>query len=172
MSRRVLVTDHVFADLDAERAILEPHDCEIVLADDASEDALIEALAGAEAMLVCYAKVGARLIAAAADGGCRVISRYGIGYDNIDVGAATSRGILVTYVPDYCLDEVADHTLALLLGLARGVVDADRTIRAGDWAVPQGRVHRLHGRRLAVIGAGGIGRRVIDRALAFGFDVV
>jgi D-3-phosphoglycerate dehydrogenase len=101
-----------------------------------------------------------------------VISRYGIGYDNIDIEAATRRGIVVTYVPDYCLDEVADHALALLLGLARGVVDADRSVRRGEWSVPQGAVHRLRGRRLAVIGAGGIGRRVIDRATAFGLEPV
>jgi D-3-phosphoglycerate dehydrogenase len=172
MSRKVLVTDHVFADLETERAILEPHGCELVLADNAGEEALTEAAADAEAILVCYARLGAPIIEAAAGAGCRVISRYGIGYDNIDIDAATRHGIVVTYVPDYCLDEVADHAMALLLGLARGVVDADRSVRRGEWRVPQGAVHRTRGRRLAVIGAGGIGRRVIDRALPFGFEAV
>jgi D-3-phosphoglycerate dehydrogenase / 2-oxoglutarate reductase len=172
MSRKVLVTDHVFANLETERAILEPHGCELVIADDTGEEALTEAAADAEAILVCYAKLGAPIIEAAAGAGCRVISRYGIGYDNIDIEAATRHGIVVTYVPDYCLDEVADHAMALLLGLARGVVDADRSVRRGEWSVPQGAVHRTRGRRLAVIGAGGIGRRVIERALPFGFEVV
>ena len=172
MSRKVLVTDHVFANLDIEGSILEPLGCELELADDTGEAALAAAASGAAAILVCYAKVTAPVIDAAADAGCRVISRYGIGYDNIDIEAATRRGIVVTYVPDYCLDEVADHALALLLGLARGVVDADRSVRGGDWSVPQGAVHRLRGRRLAVIGAGGIGRRVIERAAAFGFELV
>ena len=114
----------------------------------------------------------APVVAAAAEAGCRIISRYGIGYDNIDVAAATERGLLVTYVPDYCLDEVADHAMALLLALARGVHHAGLAVRGGDWAVPQGAVHRLHGSRLAVIGVGGIGRRVVDRARAFGIEAV
>jgi D-3-phosphoglycerate dehydrogenase len=123
-------------------------------------------------MLVCFAKVGKPVIAAAAESGCRIISRYGIGYDNIDVGAATERGLLVTYVPDYCLDEVADHAMALLLSLAGGVHHAALSVRDGDWTVPHGTVHRLRGRRLAVIGVGGIGRRVVDRARAFAMEVV
>jgi D-3-phosphoglycerate dehydrogenase / 2-oxoglutarate reductase len=172
MSRKVLVTDHVFADLDTERTLLEPHDVELTLAERSDEAALLEAVPGAEAILVCYAKIGEPVIAAAAASGCRVISRYGIGYDNIDIEAATRNGIVVTYVPDYCQDEVADHAMALLLGLARGVVDADRAVRRGEWAVPQVELHRLSGRRLAVIGAGGIGRRVIDRARAFGYEIV
>jgi D-3-phosphoglycerate dehydrogenase len=123
-------------------------------------------------MLVCFAKVPQSVVAAAADGGCRIISRYGIGYDNIDIAAATEHGLLVTYVPDYCLDEVADHTLALLLALARGVHHAALAVREGDWAVPHGAVHRLRGERLAVIGVGGVGVRVAERARAFGIDPI
>jgi len=172
MSRKVLVTDHVFADLDTERSLLEPLDAELALADEVDEATLVAAVADAEAVLVCYAKIPETVVDAAAEAGVKVISRYGIGFDNIDIDAATRNGIVVTYVPDYCQDEVADHTLGLLLGAARGIVDADREVRRGDWKVPQGAVHRLQGRRLAVIGAGGIGRKVIDRARPFGFDVV
>jgi D-3-phosphoglycerate dehydrogenase len=171
MSTRVLVTDHVFADLEAERSMLEPLGCELILAPGVSESELVSAVAGCEAILVCYATITEAIVAAAAEAGCRIISRYGVGYDNIDIDAATRHGILVTYVPDYCLDEVADHTMAMLLALARGVVAADRATARGEWAVPQGQVHSLRGQRLAVIGAGGIGRRVIHRALAFGYDV-
>jgi D-3-phosphoglycerate dehydrogenase len=172
MSHKVLVTDHVFANLETERSILEPLGAELDLAADVGEHELAEAARDAAAILVCYAQVTEPVIDAAAEGGCRVISRYGIGYDNIDIDAATRHGIVVTYVPDYCLDEVADHALALLLGLARGVVDADRAVRRGEWAVPQGSIHRIGGRRLAVIGVGGIGRRVIERAAGFGFELV
>ena len=172
MSRKVLVTDHVFADLDTERSLLEPHDAELTLADEVDEASLVASVADAEAMLVCYAKIPEAVVDAAAEAGVKVISRYGIGFDNIDIEAATRNGIVVTYVPDYCQDEVADHTLGLLLGAARGIVDADRDVRSGEWRVPQGAVHRLRGRRLAVIGAGGIGRKVIDRAGPFGFDIV
>jgi D-3-phosphoglycerate dehydrogenase / 2-oxoglutarate reductase len=172
MSRKVLVTDHVFADLETERSLLEPHGADLILADETHEDVLVEAVAGAEAIMVCFAQVTEPVIVAAAASGCKLISRYGVGYDNIDIEAATRNGIVVTYVPDYCLDEVADHAMALLLGVGRGVVDADRSVRRGEWTVPHGAVHRLRGRRLAVIGAGGIGRRVIERARAFGFEIV
>ncbi len=172
MARRVLVTDHVFADLETERSILEPLGADVELADGTSEAELVEAAGSADAMLVCFAKIPAPVVAAAADGGCKVISRYGIGYDNIDIEAATQRGLLVTYVPDYCLDEVADHSMALLLALARGVHHAGLAVRDGHWTVPQGAVHRLAGRRLAVIGVGGVGRRVAERARAFGIETV
>jgi len=172
MATKVLVTDHVFEHLDAEREILEPLGAEVVLADGTSEEELIEAASDADAILVCFAKLPESVVAAAAEAGCRIISRYGIGYDNIDVDAATERALLVTYVPDYCLDDVADHAMALLLSLARSVVPANLSVRAGEWKVPHGTVHRLQGRRLAVIGVGGIGSKVIDRARGFGIEPV
>lgn len=172
MPGKVLVTDHVFEHLEIERSILEPHDVEPVLAPGTSEEELIEAARDAVAMLVCFAKVPASVVEAAADAGCRIISRYGIGYDNIAIDAATERGLLVTYVPDYCLDEVADHAMALLLALGRGVFPAGVSVREGEWRVPHGTVHRLQGRRLAVIGVGGIGSRVVERARSFGIEPV
>jgi D-3-phosphoglycerate dehydrogenase / 2-oxoglutarate reductase len=172
MASKVLVTDHVFENLDAEREILESLGAEPVLAPGTREHELIEAARDCEAMLVCFAKVPEPVIAAAAQGGCRIISRYGVGYDNIDVAAATRHNLLVTYVPDYCLDEVADHAMALMLALARGVFPAGLSVREGGWAVPHGRIHRLHGRRLALIGLGGVGRRMAERARSFGIAVV
>src|SRR4051812_34535278 len=157
---RVLVTDHVFGGLDAERELLAPLGAELVLAASAAEDDLLRLIApGTDALLVCFAAVGPRVVEAAADAGCRIIARYGIGVDNVAIDTATDRGIPVTNVPDYCLDEVADHALALLLAAARGISAGQRVVRAGGWAVPR-EVRRLHGQRLALLGVGQIGRRL------------
>jgi D-3-phosphoglycerate dehydrogenase len=103
---RVVVTDHVFGGLDIERDVLGPFGAEIVLAPDAAEDTLVRLCEpGTDALLVCFAAVTGRVVQAAADAGCKVIARYGIGVDNVDIEVATSNGIVVTRVPDYCLDE-------------------------------------------------------------------
>jgi D-3-phosphoglycerate dehydrogenase len=172
VSRTVLVTDHVFGGLEAERAALAEIGSELEQAPATDAETLERCASGAAAILVCFAPLPAPVIRAAGRGGCRIVARYGIGLDNVDVDAATEAGILVTNVPDYCLDEVADHALALLLAASRGVVGAALGVREGDWIVPQGAVHRITGRRLALIGVGRIGKRVADRARAFGYDVV
>jgi D-3-phosphoglycerate dehydrogenase len=172
MAPRVLVTDYVFDSLDQEHAVLDPLGIELIVADGQDPELLSAAAAEVEGLLVCFASVPAEVVDAAAAGGCKVIARYGIGYDNIDLEAATRHGIVVTNVPDYCLDEVADHTLALLLASVRGVVSAARAVAADRWEFDPTPIHRLAGRRLAVVGLGGIGRRVAARAQAFSFEVV
>lgn len=169
---RVLVTDSVFRDLDIERSILEPLGAELALAPAADEETLAREAATASAIMTVYARVTAPVVDSAARAGCRIIARYGVGYDNVDVEAATRHGIQVTYVPDYCLDEVADHAMAMLLALARGVPEGSRSVREGGWQVPQAGIHRLAGRRLALLGMGRVGQRVARRARAFGLSVV
>ncbi len=172
MAWRVVVTDHVFDGIEIERSVLAPLGADVVVAPAADEDTLTDLARGADALLVCYAKVTRAVVDAAAEGGVRIISRYGVGYDNVDVDAASASGILVTNVPDYCLDEVADHTFALLLSAARGVVRAATTLREGGWAVPQEGIHSLRGRQLTLVGIGRIGSKTAERALAFGLRVV
>lgn len=104
--------------------------------------------------------------------GLRVIATCSVGFDHIDVAAAARRGLWVCNVPDYCIDEMADSTIALLLALVRGVVVLDRSVRAGDWNDhAAGPLPRVRGMRLGVIGFGRIGRAVATRALALGMEV-
>jgi D-3-phosphoglycerate dehydrogenase len=166
-----LVTDHVSADLELELSVLEPLGVDVEVAEATDEATLVALARRADALLVCYAPISRAVVEAAASAGCRIIARTGIGIDNIDAQAASEHGILVTNVPDYCLDEVADHTVLIMLAAERRLVDAARAVEAGNWTFPHD-VHRLRGRKLALVGLGRIGLRVADRALAFGLAVV
>ena len=104
---------------------------------------------------------------------CKIIARYGIGVDTIDLDAATKFGIIVTNNPSYCIEEVAEHTMALLLSAARKVAFYDRRVRAGEWAVPPGKpMFRIAGSTLGLVGFGNIARQVAVRAAAFGMRVL
>jgi phosphoglycerate dehydrogenase-like enzyme len=168
---RVVMTDNIFGSLDEFHAELDPLGLELVVSPSSDEASLTGLAKSAVAMIVVYAKITEPVIAAAASAGCRIISRCGIGYDNINIDAATRHGVQVTYVPDYCLDEVADHTIALVLAFARGLLPAVLATRSGSWQVPREGIHRVRGRRLALLGAGRIGRRVATRGLALGLAV-
>jgi D-3-phosphoglycerate dehydrogenase len=168
----VAVTDHVFADLDQERELLSAAGHELRFEENAtSADEVKRAVAGADAVLNCYAPMPADVIATLH--GCVVIARYGIGIDTIDLDEATANGILVTNVPDYCIDEVSDHALALILSLARGVTRLDRSVRAGSWTPTDARpLHRLRGRTLGLVGFGRIARALAAKAAPLGLRVV
>src|SRR5436190_18768195 len=104
---------------------------------------------------------------------CKIIARYGIGVDTIDLDAATQAGIIVTNNPTYCIEEVAEHTMDLLLAAARKIVFYDRLVRAGRWEVPPGKpLFRLAGQTLGLVGFGNIARQVAVRAAAFGMRVL
>jgi D-3-phosphoglycerate dehydrogenase len=104
---------------------------------------------------------------------CRIIARYGIGVDTIDVEAATQAGIIVTNNPTYCIEEVAEHTMALLLSAARKVTFYDRLVRAGRWEVPPGKpISRMAGSTLGLVGFGNIARRVAVCAASLGMRVL
>jgi len=168
----VAVTDHVFADLERERAILSAAGHELRFTANArTPDEVRAAVADAEAVLNCYAPIGADVIATMQR--CRIIARYGIGLDTIDIPAATERGILVTNVPDYCIDEVSDHALALIMSLARAVPQLDRSVRAGRWDAMVARpLHRLRGRTLGLVGFGRIARRLAEKTAPIGFEIL
>jgi D-3-phosphoglycerate dehydrogenase len=125
----------------------------------------------ADAVLVTYAKVTADMIGQMTR--CRIIARFGIGVDNVDIPAATKAGIVVTRVPDYCIDEVSDHTMALLLALARKIPFANSRAHAGHWEMPAVvPIYRLRGSVLGLVGFGRIPQLVAPKAKAFGLKVI
>lgn len=163
---RVVVTDADFGDLDPERAVFAAAGIEVVVADCGSPAEVVEAGRGASALLVQYAPVTAEVLDRLDD--LRVISRYGVGVDTVDVEAATRRGVWVANVPDYGTQEVAAHTVGLLLGLVRHLPFHDRAVRAGSWdAGATGAVTRLSEMTLGLVGLGRIGRLVAERAGAW-----
>jgi len=161
----VVVTDAVSPSLDIERSVLGAVGAHLMTLQATREDELLEAVEDADGLLVCYAPVTQRVIERASR--CRVIARYGIGVDNVDLQAAAARGIVVTNVPDYCIEEVSDHALALILACARRVVHLDRLVHTGRWdpkdALP---IRRLHGQVLGLVGK--IPRRVAAKAAGVG----
>jgi D-3-phosphoglycerate dehydrogenase len=165
---KVLVTDHTFDPLDIEQRILEPVGAVLDARQCKSAEQLLPLVADADAVLTQFSPVNAEVIAAMRN--VRVIVRYGIGVDNVDLEAAKERSIPVCNVPDYCIDEVADHTLAFILGVTRQVVPNCLGVRSGQWslAVPLPQMKTLRELTVGVVGFGRIGRAVVRRLLPFG----
>jgi D-3-phosphoglycerate dehydrogenase len=155
---KVVLTDYVWESLDVEKKTLEGL-ADLVAFKAKSMDEVLPELAGCDAMLNTYlAPINAEVMAHMPK--CKIIARYGIGVDTIDLEAATQAGIIVTNNPTYCIEEVAEHTMALLLGCARKVAFYDRLVRDGRWEVPAGKpLHRLVGRTLGLVGFGNIARQ-------------
>src|SRR5438093_10732814 len=167
----VVVSDSVFPTLDPARTVLSAIGAELQVAREPTPEAIAQAAASADALLVTYAKITAEIIQQMPR--CRIISRFGIGVDNVDIPAATDRGIVVTRVPDYCTDEVSDHAMALLLALARKIPFSNAHVHGGGWAmsavVP---IHRLRGSVLGLVGFGRIPQLLAPKAKAFGLRVI
>ena len=164
---KIAVTDYTFGDLDIETAVLAPLGCQVVGQRTHAEAELIELVRDADCVITQFAPVNARVIDAMQR--ARAIVRYGIGVDNVDLAAAAAKNIPVCNVPDYCIDEVADHTLALLLALTRRIVANSNYIRDGKWgsAAPLTSLHSLKQLRVGIVGFGRIGREVARRLIAF-----
>jgi len=167
----VAVTDSVFPSLDPAKAALARGDPELRMAKSASAEDILAVAREADAVLVTYAKLPGDLLRQLKR--CKVIGRFGLGVDNIDLPAAKEMEITVTYVPDYCLQEVSDHAMALLLALARKIPLSNMLVQAGRWEMPAVvPIYRLEGRVLGLIGFGNIPRKVVPKAKAFGLRVI
>jgi D-3-phosphoglycerate dehydrogenase len=168
----VVITDSDLPVQGIEEALLEEAGVGVRRADCRSSEDVAAAGAEADALIVQWATVDDAALARMPR--LRFISRLGIGYDMIDVEAAAARGIAVANTPDYCTEEVVSHALALILASTRGIVAADRQVRAGGWAVGElvPPVRRPSQVTLGVLGLGRIGALVADGARALGFAVV
>jgi D-3-phosphoglycerate dehydrogenase / 2-oxoglutarate reductase len=167
----IAVTDSVFPSLDPAIAALKRVDPELRMAKSAAADDILAVARDADAVLVTYAKLPGDLLRQLTR--CKAIGRFGLGVDNIDVPAATECGITVTYVPDYCMREVSDHAMALLLALARKVVFSNNLVQSGRWEMPAVvPIRRLEGQVLGLVGFGNIPRQLAPKAQAFGLRVI
>jgi len=168
---KVVLTDYVWESLDVEKKTLAGLADLVALQTKKPEEFLAQAT-DCDALLNTYAgPITADVMAKMPR--CRIIARYGIGVDTIDLEAATQAGIIVTNNPTYCIEEVAEHTLALLLACARKVAFYDRLVRGGRWEVPPGKpMFRLAGSALGLVGFGNIARQVAVRAASFGMRVL
>jgi D-3-phosphoglycerate dehydrogenase len=171
MKAKVVITDYVWESLDVERKTLGDM-AELVALKTKKPEEFLDAAKDCDALLNTYAgPITADVMSKMPK--CRIIARYGIGVDTIDLEAATRAGIIVTNNPTYCIEEVAEHTMALLLACARKIAFYDRLVRSGRWEVPPGKpIFRLVGRTLGLVGFGNIAREVAVRAAAFGMRVL
>jgi D-3-phosphoglycerate dehydrogenase len=168
---KVVVTDLGYASYEPEKEILAEVGAEMVLARCSTQAEVGKACADADGVITRLAPVGAEAIAKMRK--CRVISRYGVGVDNVDVAAATKRGIPVANVRDYCNEDVSDHALGLLLACARRVSSRDRQVRAGKWDIgAKEPIHRIAGKVLGLIGYGAIARTLHRKVSGFGLAEV
>ena len=167
----VAVSDSVFPNLDPARAVLSKVGAEVRLAATPTPEAIVELAREADGLLVTYAKITADMIRQMKR--CRIISRFGIGVDNVDIPAATAQGIVVTKVPDYCIDEVSDHAVALLLTAARKIAFSNKQVHGGVWKMPDTvPIYRLRGSTLGLVGFGRIPQLVAPKAKSFGMRVI
>jgi D-3-phosphoglycerate dehydrogenase len=168
---KILVTDYAWRDLEIERNLFAPLSAQLVAAKTGEEDELFDLAADADGILTNWKRVSRKVIANAPK--CQAIVRYGVGLDNIDVQFATQVGIIVANVPYYCIEEVSDHTLALLFSLARKVAHYDRGIKSGIYDLASGTpMYRLRGKTLGLLGFGSMAKMVCRKAQALGLQVI
>jgi D-3-phosphoglycerate dehydrogenase len=170
----VLLTDRAWPDDTVEREVVEAAGFAFVSGPaEPAPAGVIEDLVREHrpaAILTCWAPVSAAAIGASTR--LRVVARMGVGLDNIDVAAATDHGVLVTNVPDYCVAEVSDHAVGMILAWTRGIVTFDRAVHAGRWDPVAARLRRLGALTCGIVGFGRIGRETARKLGAFGTGVL
>ena len=168
---KILITDYAWKTLEPEREVLSAIGAELIVAETGTEIELLRYAPHVDGILTNWAKVTTDVVKAA--GKCRVIGRYGIGLDNIDVSTATSLGMVVFNVPTYCLEEVSDHAMALVLAMARKIPRLDKEVKNRNWDRNIGpQMYRIRGQKLGIFGFGKIGKLIVPKAKGFGMEVL
>ncbi len=168
---KVLITDYAWPDVTIERNTLAEIDAELVVAPTGDAATLARLAADCDAIMTNWAKVPQSVIEACKN--CKIVSRLGIGIDNIDVAYCKSQNIPVTNVPDYCLIEVAEHALAQLLSLARKIAFYHHETMNGRYVLQAGpKLRRIEGQTLGIVGLGNIGRKLAEKALGLKLNVI
>lgn len=166
---KVVVTDDRHKTYEEEKQVLSGIGAEVVVANCFTEDEVLKACRDANGILANMAPVTAKVVENLQN--CKVISRYGVGYDNVDVSACTAKGIYVTNVTDYCTEEVSDHALALLMACARKVARRDVQVRAGKWNITsEDPIYRMAGKVFTLLGYGAIARTLHRKIAGFNFS--
>ena len=167
----IAVTDTVFPSLDPAKTALARLNPTYRMSKSVNADDIVAVAKDADAILVTYAKLTRDVLMQLTR--CRAIGRFGLGVDNIDLPTAKEKGIAVNYVPDYCIREVSDHAMALLLALIRKIPLSNKLVQSGRWEMPAVvPIRRIEGTVLGLIGFGHIPRLVAPKAQAFGMKVI
>lgn len=168
---RVVITDCDHGSIEEEKEEFGRIGAELMLAQVKEEEDVIRSCREADGILNQYALLTRRVLENLPK--CKVIARYGVGVDSVDLRAATDLGIIVANVPDYCVDEVADHTVALILAWVRKVAFFDQKVKSSQWDFRQGKpIHRMKGKTMGLVGCGRIGLEVAKRISAFCVRVI
>jgi len=168
---KVVMLDCIFPDTKVEEEILKEIDADLILSPSTDESTLVQYVSDADAIVTSYVQVTEKILKAAKR--CKIVVRTGIGVDAIDVPAATRLGMYVANVPDFCFDEVSDHTLALVLALQRKIKILDQKVRKGAWGTHEVKpIFGLKGQTYGLVAFGNIARFVAKKAQVFGFKMI
>ena len=170
MKYKVVVSDNRHGDYSIESGILEKCGARVVVENCMTEEDMMEKCKDADGILLDIAPMSGKVVDALEK--CKIVSRYGVGYDNVDVEACTKKRIYVSNVPDYCEEDVSDLALAHLLACARGVAAKDRQIREGGWNLGRENIFRIKGKTLALLGFGRISRCLFRKVSCMGLKEI
>jgi len=167
---KVIVSDNRHGDYSIEAAILKQVDAEVVVENCTTEQEMIMACKDVDGVLLDQASMTAKVVESLTR--CKVISRYGVGFDNVDVPACTKKKIHVANVPDYCMEDVSDHAMALFYSCVRQITLRDRQVRQGKWDMDRSGICRIKGKVFALMGFGNIARCLAKKLSGLGLGKI